>query len=147
MIRAALPFDLQRALAGEPLVTRDGREVTAFRLADKGDTRYPYLATIHTPGREPCAEWFTMNGQFYYGDAKACYDLFMAEPPAQQPTRDLLAEATEQVEALERENQRLRRCVYRLMARLAVWLDDDQFNEAEGIVRTEVEPPAPPSPA
>lgn len=64
------------------------------------------------------------------------------EPPAQQPTRDLLAEATEQVEALERENHRMRRCVARLMARLTVWLDDDQFNEADGIMSPEFEPPA-----
>ena len=64
------------------------------------------------------------------------------EPPAQQPTRDLLAEATEQVEALDRENHRMRRCVARLMARLTVWLDDDQFNEADGIMYPEFEPPA-----
>lgn len=62
--------------------------------------------------------------------------------PAQQPTRDLLAEATEQFEALERENHRMRRCVARLMARLTVWLDDDQFNEADGIMYPEFEPPA-----
>lgn len=66
------------------------------------------------------------------------------EPPAQPeaPTRDLLAEATEQVEALDRENHRMRRCVARLMARLTVWLDDDQFNEADGIMSPEFEPPA-----
>lgn len=64
------------------------------------------------------------------------------EPPAQQPTRDLLAEATEQVEALDRENHQMRRCVARLMARLTVWLDDDQFNEADGIMYPEFEPPA-----
>jgi len=63
------------------------------------------------------------------------------EPPAQQPTRDLLAEATEQVEALDRENRRMRRCVATLMARLTVWLDDDQFNEADGIMTPEFDPP------
>lgn len=66
------------------------------------------------------------------------------EPPAQPeaPTRDLLAEARDQVEALDRENHQMRRCVARLMARLTVWLDDDQFNEADGIMYPEFEPPA-----
>lgn len=88
----------------------------------------------------------TINGHIDAdSDAAALWrDALIAapEPPAQQPTRDLLAEATEQVEALERENHRLRRCVARLMARLTVWLDDDQFNEADGIMSPEFEPPA-----
>jgi len=78
-------------------------------------------------------------------DAKNTYAALLAaapEPPAQQPTRDLLAEATEQVEAIDRENHRMRRCVATLMARLTVWLDDDQFNEADGIMYPEFEPPA-----
>lgn len=84
-----------------------------------------------------------MRGVVWMGDGDWRELLDTApEPPAQQPTRDLLAEATEQVEALERENHRMRRCVARLMARLTVWLDDDQFNEADGIVHPEFEPPA-----
>lgn len=98
------------------------------------------------PRRLPGAMIDTINGHIDAdSDAVALWRdalIDAPEPPAQQPTRDLLAEATEQVEALKRENHRMRRCVARLMARLTVWLDDDQFNEADGIMYPEFEPPA-----
>ena len=80
MATERIPFDLERALAGDALVTRGGLKVTNFRLADISDTRYPYKATIHTPGYKPNAEWFTEGGRFYadnVGDSPN--DLFMAE--------------------------------------------------------------------
>lgn len=46
-----------------------------------------------------------------------------------------------QYEALDRANHRMRMRVAKLMARLTVWLDDDKFNEAEGILHPEFEPP------
>lgn len=56
--------------------------------------------------------------------------------------RARLDEVAAQVEALDRENHRMRRCVTHLMARLTVWLDEDQFNEADEIMSPEFEPPA-----
>ncbi len=98
------------------------------------------------PRRLPEAMIDTINGHIDAdSDAVALWRDALIDAPetsAQQPTRDLLAEATEQVEALERENHRMRRCVARLMARLTVWLDDDQFNEADGIMYPEFKPPA-----
>lgn len=39
-------FDLEKALAGAPLVTRDGRKATEFREAPNDDTKYRYRASI-----------------------------------------------------------------------------------------------------
>lgn len=91
MTTERIPFDLERALAGDALVTRGGLKVTNFRLADISDTRYPYKATIHTPGYKPNAEWFAEGGRFYadnVGDSPN--DLFMAENDPVTPEREYI---------------------------------------------------------
>jgi len=41
------PFDLEKALAGAPVVTRGGREVTQLYLFDVKDDCYPVYGVIH----------------------------------------------------------------------------------------------------
>lgn len=41
-------FDLEQALEGAPLITRDGRKVENFRLNWKKDPQYPYRAKMIT---------------------------------------------------------------------------------------------------
>lgn len=68
------PFDLQRALAGVPVVTRDGREakeITRF------DTTTPSLAavingTLYT---------WAADGHYYTGQTGAALDLFLRPVP------------------------------------------------------------------
>lgn len=67
----------------------------------------------------------------------------LAAPAATQPDEEVRGI----IEALDLENHRMRRAVAKLMARLTVWLDDDQFNEADGIMHPEFEPTAATQPA
>lgn len=68
-----IPFDLKRALAGEPLVTRDGRKVTSFSI--NCDHDYPYRARINEDSLI-----FTSAGSYYDDGRKNEFDLFMAAP-------------------------------------------------------------------
>jgi hypothetical protein len=65
------PFDLEKALAGAKVVTRDGREVTQLTRFDVYGN-YPLIGIINKQ-----RESFQLNGQF--GDNKESnWDLFMA---------------------------------------------------------------------
>jgi hypothetical protein len=67
------PFDLQKAIAGEKLVTRDGREVTEFcHFKTIRNTVYPCFAVI-----DGTSEEFTVDGRYQHG-ANGIHDLFMA---------------------------------------------------------------------
>jgi len=62
------PFDLDKALAGHPLVTRDGRPVSNFRerkTAPAGTT-YPFLADVPCKGHEQdkAEEAYTAKGEY-----------------------------------------------------------------------------------
>lgn len=65
-------FNLERALAGEPIVTRDGREVTEihFIKTDEGD--YPLIAVI-----DASKETYTKDGFFASRREESELDLFM----------------------------------------------------------------------
>jgi hypothetical protein len=65
------PFNLERALAGAPVVTRDGREVTQLKLFDiPGDTD-PLWGVVNE-----CLESWTADGR--WRDEEDSLDLFMA---------------------------------------------------------------------
>lgn len=66
------PFNLEKALAGEPVVTRDGREVTEIHYfkTDQGD--YPLIAVI-----DENQEAFTKDGFFASSREECESDLFM----------------------------------------------------------------------
>lgn len=66
------PFDLNKALAGEKVVTRDGREVKQIFYFDKSDEKYPVYALFHK-----YVEQYTTCGR-YNSDHKTEYDLFMS---------------------------------------------------------------------
>jgi hypothetical protein len=67
------PFNLERALAGDPVVTRDGRPV---KIAGYNPDAFDGKKVIGWVGKD--AEMWNENGQ-YYGSAYACnFNLFMA---------------------------------------------------------------------
>ena len=68
------PFNLERALAGDKVVTRDGREVVQLFYADKViDDNDKVVAVV-----DGLVETYTPDG-FYYSTKKECiFDLFMA---------------------------------------------------------------------
>lgn len=64
-----LPFDLAKALAGEPLITRDGSKVENFEYVQMFDA---YQANI-----EGIAHTFNKNGRFVNDEEIHFFDLFM----------------------------------------------------------------------
>lgn len=68
------PFDLQKAIAGDPVVTRDGRNVIDIHHF-KHDTSNLCLCA-HIEG-EPSPDWFHANGRDNLSDEDPS-DLFMA---------------------------------------------------------------------
>jgi hypothetical protein len=68
------PFNLEKALAGAPLVTRDGREVTSFEAPADAGSVFPYLALADgIRGRV----WVTPQGRYNETDVDHHLDLFM----------------------------------------------------------------------
>ena len=66
------PFDLTKALAGDPVVTRDGRPVTEIHLF-KTAARANVIGAVVNGAI--CT--FRECGR-YYSDSESCFDLFMA---------------------------------------------------------------------
>lgn len=88
--RPAYKFDLQRALAGEPIVTRAGREMSNFRRIEEGGylLEYPYIASDTMGGYAR----YTKHGEFHSG-CPSSLDLFMIHPAKQtEPTEKQKAE-------------------------------------------------------
>lgn len=71
------PFDLERALAGEELVTRKGQAVEQFSNNDRANTIYPFLAVVTG------MRGYSYTGQGHYVDHYTPHDLdlFMKHPP------------------------------------------------------------------
>jgi hypothetical protein len=73
------PFNLKKALAGEPIVTRDGRNVKEFELRfhepHDAPKCYPYQAVIEQDGG---LKVFNVVGRYYDDDTmQSENDLFM----------------------------------------------------------------------
>ena len=66
------PFNLERALAGEPVVTRDGREVTEIHFFETCTKGYAVIAII-----EGDKFGFTNNGYYLDNSTEHRLDLFM----------------------------------------------------------------------
>lgn len=64
-------FDLERALAGEPVITRDGREVTEIHLFKTVKTDYPLIVVVGGDNHE-----YTEEGKFNI-NVSSNDDLFM----------------------------------------------------------------------
>ena len=65
-------FDLERALAGEPVITRDGREVTQLTLFNVENNIYPLYGVVNNT----IVRW-TSEGIYYKFSEKDDGDLFM----------------------------------------------------------------------
>lgn len=70
------PFDLEKALKGAPVVTRDGREVTQLFLFAVGDDKYPVYGVIHDKKAGDYISCFTKQGK-QYADRESTADLSM----------------------------------------------------------------------
>ena len=66
------PFNLERALAGDPVVTRAGEPVTQLTVFDADEMDYIYGVV----NREVLS--WNDSGQYYFGQEND-YDLFMKE--------------------------------------------------------------------
>lgn len=73
------PFNLEKALAGDPVVTRKGYKVTSLKHYPEADQDgFCISAIIHTQD-EVEVETFKINGTFYFRTSENEYDLFMGE--------------------------------------------------------------------
>ena len=73
------PFNLEKALAGDPVVTRKGYKVTSLKHYPEADQDgFCISAIIHTQD-EVEVETFKINGSFNFRTSENGYDLFMGE--------------------------------------------------------------------
>jgi len=95
-----LPFDLEKALNGAKLVTRDGREVTGFekRLGHEEAHPFCYIGQI---AKEWSKDAFTDEGKYYSNSKESKVDLFLLD---EQPAPDLQPNYKRMYEML--------RCIY-----------------------------------
>lgn len=68
-----IPFDLTRALDGDKVVTRDGREVTQLHFFDLPNSDYPVFGVMNNEIRS-----WPKNGQIRRDGVLSNGDLFMA---------------------------------------------------------------------
>lgn len=66
------PFDLERALAGDPVVTRDGREVTQIHVFDTPE-KYKVYGVV----RDKYITCWDINGNYTHGLEESNHDLLM----------------------------------------------------------------------
>ena len=69
------PFNLEEALAGKPVVTREGKKVTELYLFKTMKNAYRLFACI-----DGKVVQCTIKGEFYTVSEESPYDLFMYEP-------------------------------------------------------------------
>ena len=74
------PFNLEEAIQGKPLVTRDGRKILDFHYFEpiSKSNRYPIQAI--TDGCN-VLKGFTLDGKYKYNTEESNNDLFMYEEP------------------------------------------------------------------
>jgi hypothetical protein len=74
------PFNLEQALKGKPVVTRDGRKVERVWLdidLDESYSVYAMVPLLSSP-TEKNQRTFTRDGMYYNDGTKSGHDLFMA---------------------------------------------------------------------
>ena len=72
-------FNLEAALRGEPVCTRDEKTVKIIAHGDEKNMIYPICAIVNINEKEYSYEKFKLNGKFYDDGAFSCNDLFMEE--------------------------------------------------------------------
>ena len=68
-----IKFDLEKALAGEKVITRDGQEVTQLVKFDVKDVDYPLLGVLS----DNINSW-QCSGRYNIDESEHALDLFMA---------------------------------------------------------------------
>jgi hypothetical protein len=69
------PFDLQKALAGDPVETREGREIKVVFVSEMNE-EYPVLCVYKDIDFEYVSRWYKKSGQ-EYSNRESNLDLFM----------------------------------------------------------------------
>jgi hypothetical protein len=69
------PFDLQKALAGDPVETRDGREIKVVFVSEMNE-EYPVLCVYKDIDFEYTSRWYKKDGK-EYSNRESNLDLFM----------------------------------------------------------------------
>lgn len=70
------PFDLEEALNGAPVITRDGREVTEIYCFETSGSKYTVYACI-----DGQVYPYVANGKYFFnGETESKDDLFMGQP-------------------------------------------------------------------
>ena len=69
------PFNLEEALAGKPVVTREGKKVTELYLFKTANSNYPLRVCIDKDIKD-----YTDRGTYYAKDTTSEHDLFMEVP-------------------------------------------------------------------
>ena len=72
------PFDLEKAKAGAPIITRNGRKVRLIDTTRKTSTGYPLVAAVADIYGDEDIICYTAKGRFYDDDCEYGLDLFMA---------------------------------------------------------------------
>ena len=83
------PFNLEQALKGKPVVTRDGRKVTNI-IFDKKHGTYPLYGQIMQQDSLQEALTFTAKATYWVGAVESKNDLFMASRQITPHPRALL---------------------------------------------------------
>lgn len=76
------PFNLEQALKGKPVVTRDGRKVTNI-VVDEKYGRYPIYAHVYEDDKLFETLTYTIKGEFWFEGRGVGMDLFMADDQPQ----------------------------------------------------------------
>ncbi len=71
------PFDLKRALAGDPVITRDGAGVLQLAHLSKWEAAFPLIALLTHKRQSQHTFWYTSEGKYNIGDHESPMDLFM----------------------------------------------------------------------
>jgi hypothetical protein len=74
------PFDLSKALDGDPVVTRYGEKATDFHIFSASPGRV-YGVITDIDGEKSVQEWCAKTGRFLGEDQESLVDLFMTSNP------------------------------------------------------------------
>ena len=76
------PFNLEQALKGKPVVTRDGRKIDRIWI-DQTNVDYPVYAMVpsYSSPKELVQRTFTNGGRYYNDHSLTAHDLFMGDNP------------------------------------------------------------------
>ena len=77
------PFNLEAALVGKHVVTRDGRKPEDIFVCSNIETKYPIIVNL-----ENAILTYTLQGNYIAPETKSFFDLFMAEEETPLPQRE-----------------------------------------------------------